>query len=64
MFSQARAAGLDMDDLADRMRARKMTAMEEFQGGKSAQTRTMEGDDVQCALTDEPMDGQGVPLDR
>lgn len=64
MFSQARAAGLDMDDLADRMRARKMTATEEFQAGKPAETRTMEGDDVESALTDAPMDGQGVPLDR
>jgi len=62
MFSQARDAGLDMDDLADRMRARKATAMEEFQAGKPAETRTMEGDDVESALTDEPMDGQGVPL--
>lgn len=64
MFSQARGAGLDMDDLADRMRARKMTAMEEFQAGKPAETRTLEGDDVSSALTDEPMDGRGVPLDR
>jgi hemerythrin superfamily protein len=44
MFAQARAAGLDMDALADAMRARKMTAMEEFQAGKPAETRTMEGD--------------------
>jgi len=64
MFTQARDAGLDMDDLADRMRARKATAMEEFQAGKPAETRTFEGDDVESALTDEPMDGQGVPLDR
>lgn len=44
MFSQARAAGLDMDKLADDMRARKRTAMEEFQAGKPAQTLTLEGD--------------------
>ena len=55
MFSQARAAGLDMDRLADDMRARKATAMEEFQAGKPAQTRTMEGDDVDSALTDQPI---------
>ena len=55
LFSQARAAGLDMDRLADEMRARKRTAMEEFQAGKPAETRTMEGDDVESALmeTDE-----------
>lgn len=44
MFAQARAAGLDMDALADAMRARKKTAMEEFQAGKPAETRTMAGD--------------------
>lgn len=44
MFAQARAAGLDMDALAEAMRARKRTAMEEFQAGKPAQTRTMRGD--------------------
>lgn len=44
MFSQARAAGLDMDKLADDMRARKRTAMEEFQAGKPAQTLTLEDD--------------------
>lgn len=59
MFSQARAAGLDMDLLADQMRARKATAMEEFQAGKPAETRTLEGDDVASALTDQPI-GEGV----
>ncbi|HYD28510.1 hemerythrin domain-containing protein [Brevundimonas sp.] len=59
MFSQARAAGLDMDLLADQMRARKATAMEEFQAGKPAETRTMEGDDVESALTDQPF-GDGA----
>ena len=52
MFAQARAAGLDMDALADAMRARKVTAMEEFQSGKPAVTRTMQGDDVQSALVE------------
>jgi hypothetical protein len=41
MFSQARAAGLDMDELADRMRTRKRTAMEEFQAGKPAEPTTL-----------------------
>ena len=59
MFSQAREAGLDMDLLADQMRARKRTAMEEFQAGKPAETRTMEGDDVESAMTDEPI-GEGA----
>ena len=56
MFAQARAAGLDMDALADAMRARKATAMEEFQAGKPAVTLTLEGDDTEKALLDRPMD--------
>ena len=59
MFAQARQAGLDMDELADQMRARKRTAMEEFQAGKPAETRTMEGDDVESALADQPFDQEG-----
>jgi len=55
MFSQARAAGLDMDALADAMRARKKSAMEEFQAGKPAQTLTLEGDETQKALDDRPL---------
>ncbi len=54
MFSQARAAGLDMDALADAMRARKATAIEEFQAGKPAETLTLEGDDTEKALMDTP----------
>ena len=61
MFSQARTAGLDMDLLADQMRTRKRSAMEEFQAGKPAETRTMEGDDVESALTDQPF-GDGASL--
>lgn len=57
MFSQARAAGLDMDDLADRMRARKATAMEEYQAGKPAEPRTLAGG---IGVEAEPTDGQGV----
>ncbi|GAA0650919.1 hemerythrin domain-containing protein [Brevundimonas lenta] len=41
MFAQARAAGLDMDELADLMRARKRTATEEFQAGKPAEPLTL-----------------------
>jgi len=59
MFAQARQAGLDMDELADQMRARKRTAMEEFQAGKPAETRTMEGDDVESALADQPFGQEG-----
>ena len=57
MFSQARAAGLDMDALADQMRARKKSATAELKGHPEipAQTRTFEGDDVESALTDEPI---------
>lgn len=55
MFAHARAAGLDMDALADAMRARKATAMEEFQAGKPAVTLTLEGDDTEKALLDTPM---------
>lgn len=61
MFSQARAAGLDMDLLAKQMRARKLTAMEEYQAGKTAPPRTFAGGDVESALTDEPFgDGAAV----
>lgn len=55
LFSQARAAGLDMDALADAMRARKKTAMEEFQAGKPAETLTLEGDDTEKALSETPL---------
>jgi hypothetical protein len=57
MFAQARAAGLDMNALADAMRARKVTAMEEYQAGKSAATRTMQGDDVESAMIERSDDG-------
>ena len=57
MFSQARAADLDMDALADQMRARKKTAMAELKGHPEipAETRTFGGDDVESALIDEPV---------
>ncbi|MGV8929650.1 MAG: hemerythrin domain-containing protein [Brevundimonas sp.] len=56
MFSKARSAGLDMDALADAMRARKATATEEFQAGKPAETLTLEGDDTDRAKSDKPLD--------
>lgn len=62
MFSQARAAGLDMDALADAMRARKATAMEEFQAGKPAETLTMQGDDVEKAQQTLDVDGAPSPM--
>lgn len=65
LFSQARAAGLDMDDLADRMRARKKTAMAELQGRPDipAETHTFEGDDTAFALADEPLDDDAAPFE-
>jgi hypothetical protein len=57
MFSQARAAGLDMDLLADQMRERKRTATEEFQAGKPAETRTFEGDAGEAVESDEGKPG-------
>lgn len=62
LFAQARAAGLDMDDLADRMRARKETAMAEFGGGRPAETRTFEGDDTGSAQADTPLDEGGPDI--
>ena len=45
MFSQARKAGLDMDDLGERMMARKdeLQAQAEGQGLPPAQTTTLNG---------------------
>lgn len=65
MFSQARAAGLDMDALADQMRARKKTAMAELKGHPEipAETRTFEGDDVESALIEEPV-ATSTPADE
>jgi hypothetical protein len=60
MFSQARAAGLDMDALADQMRARKATATAEFQAGRPAETRTFESDDVESAQVEEPLTEAGT----
>ncbi len=67
MFAQARAAGLDMDALADAMRARKATAMEEYQAGKPAETRTLAGDDTASALAerdDSGPDAMEAPASR
>ncbi len=48
MFSQARKAGLDMDALADRMRARKeaLTAQFKAEGLPPPETRTFTGHDM------------------
>ena len=56
-LKSARAAGLDMDSLADQMRARKKTATAELKGHPEipAETRTFQGDDVDSALADEPI---------
>lgn len=58
IFAQARAAGLDMNDLADRMRARKETATAEFLAGAPAETRTFQGDDVESAQSEEDLSPQ------
>ena len=56
MFSQARAAGLDMDALADAMRARKASAMAELEAAYApAETRTVQGDDTESALAEESL---------
>jgi hypothetical protein len=54
MFAQARAAGLDMDALADQMRARKVSALAEFGAGAPAETRTLVGDDTASAMKTQP----------
>lgn len=61
LFSQARAAGLDMDDLADRMRTRKKSAMAELHGHPeiAAETHTFHGEDNAFAMADEPMTRRG-----
>ena len=61
LFSQARAAGLDMDDLADRMRARKKSAMAELRGHPEipAETHTFHGEGNTFAMADEPMNPTG-----
>lgn len=64
VFSQARAAGLDMDELADRMRARKKSAMAELRGHPEipAETHTFHGEDNAFAMADEPMTREGASL--
>jgi len=62
MFSQARKAGLDMDALADRMRARKeaLTAQFKAEGLPAPETRTFTGHDmVQGDVVED--DGAGRP---
>ena len=55
-FSQARASGLDMDDLGARLRARKKELMADFksEGLPAPETSTFTGHDVE----------QGAPIDK
>lgn len=57
MFAQARAAGLDMDDLAERMRARKKSAMAQLKGHPEipAETHVFHGEDNAFAMAKAPM---------
>jgi hypothetical protein len=60
IFSQARAAGLDMTDLGNRMWARKQELMAQYksEGLASPETRTFTGHDLeQGAPVDEPAKG-------
>ena len=61
MFSQARAAGLDMDALTDKMRERKRSAMAQLKGHPEilAETHTFHGEDNAFAMADEPMTRDG-----
>jgi hemerythrin superfamily protein len=56
IFSQARAAGLDMDELGDRMKARKEMILVEYKtsGIPAPETRTFTGHTVE----------QGEPVDK
>ncbi|AYG96268.1 hemerythrin domain-containing protein [Brevundimonas naejangsanensis] len=65
LFSLARAAGLDMDDLADQMRARKKTAMARLQGHPEipAETHVFHGEDNAFALAEAPMRRRGGGLE-
>jgi hypothetical protein len=56
MFSQARAAGLDMDELAERMMARKQSLMAEIEadGLPAPETRTFTGHELE----------EGAPVDE
>lgn len=48
MFSQARKAGLDMDELGDRMRARKAELLAQFEDGlPPPETRSFTGHDLE-----------------
>lgn len=50
MFAQAKNAGLDMDDLGERMMQRKQELVEEFEGGDNlptAETRSYTGHELQ-----------------
>ena len=61
IFSQARAAGLDMAELGDRMKARKEAILAEYQtsGIPAPETRTFTGHALEQG---QPVDGNEVPV--
>lgn len=63
LFSRARAAGLDMEALADRMRARKKSAMAQLKGHPEilAETHVFHGEDNAFAMAEEPMKSERAP---
>jgi hypothetical protein len=61
IFSQARAAGLDMDELGDRMKARKEEILAEYKtsGISAPETRTFTGHTLEQG---EPVDKNEAPV--
>jgi len=61
IFSQARAAGLDMDELGDRMKARKEAILAEYKtsGIPAPETRTFTGHTLEQG---EPVDENEAPV--
>jgi hemerythrin superfamily protein len=61
IFSQARAAGLDMDELGDRMKARKEAILAEYKtsGIPAPETRTFTGHTLEQG---EPVDENAAPV--
>ena len=61
IFSQARAAGLDMDELGDRMNARKEHILAEYETGgiPAPETRTFTGHALEEG---EPVDENQAPV--
>jgi hemerythrin HHE cation binding domain-containing protein len=63
IFSQARAAGLDMNELGDRMKARKEEILAEYKtsGISARETRTFTGHTLEQG---EPVDKNEAPVER